>query len=684
MDLWKTSFLGQVWRGPHRRRMMGTATSFRGFWGEEGVWFASLGSKARESYYLQLTLAARLPSLAFLAGQPYPFLEDAQEICGLFADSITVSYRLWVNGCLFYSDKITDGFYNIMGLDPFLWVLCNDLDEGKRLPSLATLKEVDPSESSMEVLLIDRNGDAELKELEEKALGYYHSYGFTLELVKQLADLVSRFMGGAFHTEQAELFVQWKRSTNELKTTQGHVVIHIGSLSYGLCRHRAILFKELADSLGLPCRLAQGCKHCSSTYRTSCLVKLYNHEQSLREYVVDLIREPGHVYDPDSSINGCLLSFVPSPFKIPNSTVCPTSYTYDGSKALKLGYKGVHVVNTQHSGFLDVASSNFMDPHPKLLWNHSSIQAACREAVKSSDEIGSTEGAPSTAEVCKKTANPTKCIQNGNKVISKEANIPRCTMLEPSLAKDWLEISWNELQMKERIGAGSFGIVYRAEWHGSDVAVKVLADQDFYEGQMKEFLREVSIMNWIRHPNVILFMGAVTKPPHLSIVTEYLPRGSLYHLINRTAAGETLDQKRRLRMALDVAKGINHLHCLNPPIVHWDLKSPNLLVDKNWSVKVCDFGLSRLKANTFISSKSVGGTAEWMAPEFLRGERTDEKSDVFSFWVVLWELLTMQQPWRGLSPAQVVGAVAFQNRRLIIPQNTCAALADLINSCWAE
>ncbi|CAL5398081.1 unnamed protein product [Camellia sinensis] len=58
------------------------------------------------------------------------------------------------------------------------------------------------------------------------------------------------------------------------------------------------------------------------------------------------------------------------------------------------------------------------------------------------------------------------------------------------------------------------------------------------------------------------------------------------------------------------AKGINYLHCLSPPVVHWDLKSPNLFVDKNWTVKVCDFGLSRFKANTFISSKSVVGTVD--------------------------------------------------------------------------
>ncbi|CAL5376672.1 unnamed protein product [Camellia sinensis] len=82
--------------------------------------------------------------------------------------------------------------------------------------------------------------------------------------------------------------------------------------------------------------------------------------------------------------------------------------------------------------------------------------------------------------------------------------------------------------------------------------------------------------------------------------------GSLYRLIHRADASEVLDQRRRLRMALDV--GINYLHCLSPPVVHWDLKSPHLLVDKNLDGEVCDFGLSRFKANTFISSKSVAGT----------------------------------------------------------------------------
>lgn len=230
--------------------------------------------------------------------------------------------------------------------------------------------------------------------------------------------------------------------------------------------------------------------------------------------------------------------------------------------------------------------------------------------------------------------------------------------------------------------SGSFGTVHRADWHGSEVAVKILMEQDFLARRFKEFLREVAIMKRLRHPNIVLFMGAVIQPPNLSIVTEYLSRGSLYRLLHKPGAREMLDEKRRLSMAYDVAKGMNYLHKRNPPIVHRDLKSPNLLVDRKFTVKVCDFGLSRLKENTFLSSKTAAGTPEWMAPEVLRDEPSNEKSDIYSFGVILWELVTLQQPWSCLNPAQVVAAVGFKNRRLEIPSNVNPQVAALIESCW--
>ncbi|ONK55303.1 uncharacterized protein A4U43_UnF5270 [Asparagus officinalis] len=534
----------------------------------------------------------------------------------------TASYRLWVNGCLSFSDEVTDGFYNIMGMDPFLWAMCNESEEGRRLPTLAALRAVDLRESSMEVVLVDKAGDPGIKMLEDKALEYFYASGISLELVKKLARLVSDSMGGAFETEQGDLYRQWKSYSKQLRKRHKSVVIPIGILSFGICRHRAILFKGLADSVGLPCRIAQGCKYCTLPHRSSCLVKIGDPKQESARF-----------------------TWAWTQMMVQGQT---------GSLVAKSQYPGSNINWAKVIGHKDFDQSQFTKN-----WNGSSEIPKPPKWKEASDK-GANEGS------------------------SPNVTLPRYLSLEPSLAMDWLEISWDELEINERIGAGSFGTVYRAEWHHSDVAVKVLADQDFGEDQLKEFLREVSIMKRVRHPNVVLFMGAVTKRPHLSIVTEYLPRGSLYRLINRASSGELWDKRRRLRMALDVAKGINYLHCLNPPVVHWDLKSPNLLVDKNWSVKVCDFGLSRFKANTFISSKSVAGTPEWMAPEFLRGEPTNEKSDVYSFGVILWELLTMQQPWSGLSPAQVVGAVAFQNRRLSIPQNVSPELVALMESCWAD
>ncbi|XP_047158359.1 probable serine/threonine-protein kinase SIS8 [Vigna umbellata] len=244
---------------------------------------------------------------------------------------------------------------------------------------------------------------------------------------------------------------------------------------------------------------------------------------------------------------------------------------------------------------------------------------------------------------------------------------------------EW-EIQWEDLDIGERIGIGSYGEVYRADCNGTEVAVKKFLDQDFSGDALAQFKSEVEIMLRLRHPNVVLFMGAITRPPHFSILTEFLPRGSLYRLLHRPNI--RLDEKKRLRMALDVAKGMNYLHTSHPPIVHRDLKSPNLLVDRHWIVKVCDFGLSRMKHHTFLSSKSCAGTPEWMAPEVLRNEPANEKCDVYSFGVILWELITTRIPWKGLNPMQVVGAVGFQNKRLEIPEDVNPVVAQIIRDCW--
>ncbi|GJT19302.1 PAS domain-containing protein tyrosine kinase family protein [Tanacetum coccineum] len=134
----------------------------------------------------------------------------------------------------------------------------------------------------------------------------------------------------------------------------------------------------------------------------------------------------------------------------------------------------------------------------------------------------------------------------------------------------------------------------------------------------------------------------------------------------------------------NLAHGMNYLHHHQPPIIHRDLKSSNLLVDKNWTVKVGDFGLSRIKRETYLNTKTGKGTPQWMAPEVLRNKQADEKSDVYSYGVVLWEIVTKKIPWDNLDPVQVIGAVGFMNQRLEIPNDVNPQWASLIGSCWSR
>ncbi|KAK9723860.1 hypothetical protein RND81_05G030700 [Saponaria officinalis] len=669
----------------------------------------SWAQQTEESYQLQLALALRLSAEAACADDPNfldPMPEDTLSRLSSSGTAESISHRFWVNGCLSYFDKIPDGFYSIHGMDPYVWTMCADLQESGRIPSMETLKSVDPAiESSFEVVLIDRRSDAKLKELQNRALDM-SSKCITSEDVDQLANLVCSRLKGAASTREEDLVPIWEEFSIGLKECLGSVVVPIGSLSVGLCRHRALLFKVLADAIDLPCRIAKGCKYCDRNDATSCLVRF----GSDREYLVDLVGLPGCLCEPDSLLNGPSSISISSPLRFPRSVEPAIDFRslakqyFSDCQSLNLVFDGPStgaVLNEQDAMYhmkLGNKLSDGSNPVRSSMNDGEASQLAVhdRDSQFSEDNLGQNIGR--TPSVIRELL-PSRFVPSAQLMTQQytdsSKNSTRSSRFEASLASsraasdasldmDGLIIFWSALVMRDRIGAGSFGTVHRAEWDGSEVAVKILMEQDFHPERCKEFLREVAIMKRLRHPNIVLFMGAVTEPPNLAIVTEYLCRGSLYRLLHKSGGREELDERRRLRMAFDVAKGMNYLHKRNPPIVHRDLKSLNLLVDKNYTVKVCDFGLSRLKANTFLSSKSAAGTPEWMAPEVLRDEPSNEKSDVYSFGVILWELATLQQPWSNLNPAQVVAAVGFKCMRLEIPRNVNPQVAALIEACWAN
>ncbi|XP_042042345.1 serine/threonine-protein kinase CTR1-like isoform X1 [Salvia splendens] len=649
----------------------------------------SWAQQTEESYQLQLALALRLSSEATCADDPNlldPAPDESAYRPSSSADAI--SHRFWVNGCLSYYDKIPDGFYSIHGIDPYVWAVCSDLQESGRIPSLESMKAVDPATmSSVEVIVVDRRVDPSLRELQNQIHTKSSSSLTANEVVDQLAKIVCTRMGHAASNGEEDLIKIWKQHSDNLKDCLGSVVLPIGSVSVGLCKHRSLLFKVLADIIGLPCRIAKGCKFCNREDGSSCLVRF----ELDREYLIDLIEKPGCLSDPDSMSNGPSTISISSPLRFPRSKkVEPTIDFRLLAKQYFLEFQSLNQIFDESLAAGPVTDAGAGDPlFPRQSEKINDDRTGTPPSLSKEEDvsrkvIGSTPLKPPPPVRHKGLPGPRG---NGNKDgRSIGGNMLFQTKSSAELAFDIeeLKIHWDDLVIKERIGAGSFGTVHRAEWNDSDVAVKILMEQDFHAERFKEFLREVAIMKRLRHPNIVLLMGAVTEPPNLSIVTEYLSRGSLYRLLHKHGAREMLDERRRLSMAYDVAKGMNYLHKHNPPIVHRDLKSPNLLVDIKFTVKVCDFGLSRFKANTFLSSKSAAGTPEWMAPEVLRDEPSNEKSDVYSFGVILWELATLQQPWGNLNPAQVVAAVGFKGKRLEIPEDMNPQVAAIIVSCWAN
>merc|ERR1711916_157767 len=242
---------------------------------------------------------------------------------------------------------------------------------------------------------------------------------------------------------------------------------------------------------------------------------------------------------------------------------------------------------------------------------------------------------------------------------------------------DW-EIEMADVEFGKFLGRGAFGEVYHGIWRGTEVAIKKLLEQNLSPKALEEFQGEVEIMSKLRHPNVTLFMGACQEESSMCLLTEYLHRGSLYHVLHDPAVD--MDWKLLVKMALDAAKGMAYLHGYKPPIIHRDLKSLNLLVDTNWIVKITDFGLTTAKEASGTMTQC--GTPQWMAPEVLRNEPYDYKADVYSFAIVLWEMATRQVPYDGMNPMQVGMKVLLVGLRPTIPQYVPKAFETLIRTCW--
>ncbi|CAL9067882.1 unnamed protein product [Musa banksii] len=253
-------------------------------------------------------------------------------------------------------------------------------------------------------------------------------------------------------------------------------------------------------------------------------------------------------------------------------------------------------------------------------------------------------------------------------------------------------IKHEDLEELRELGSGTFGAVYHGKWRGTDVAIKRIKKSCFtgrsseQERLTMEFWREAEILSQLHHPNVVAFYGVVKDGPGgtMATVTEFMVNGSLRHVLLHK--DKYLDRRKRLIIAMDAAFGMEYLHSKN--IVHFDLKCDNLLVNlKDQSRPICkvgDFGLSKIRQNTLVSG-GVRGTLPWMAPELLNGSsnKVSEKVDVFSFGIVMWEILTGEEPYANMHYGAIIGGIVNNTLRPPVPATCDPEWRRLMEQCWA-
>jgi len=241
-----------------------------------------------------------------------------------------------------------------------------------------------------------------------------------------------------------------------------------------------------------------------------------------------------------------------------------------------------------------------------------------------------------------------------------------------------------EVQLGEILNQGGFSVVHKGTWHGTKVAVKKLFDPNISHELLAEFDNEVQKLEMLRHPNILMPLALHRKPPALCLIMELCEGGSYYQLLHTphqfcSATGPiSLGFQENMNILDPAATALTFLHARG--IAHRDIKSHNVLLSPHLEVKLCDFGLSRLKSELMTGSMQFAGTPNYMAPEVFRNAKYTESVDVFAFGTMMWEVMANDIPFANLDPADIRERVV-EGRMLEMPA-VPKEMQQLIRGCW--
>ncbi|KAG7509540.1 mitogen-activated protein kinase kinase kinase 7 isoform X2 [Solea senegalensis] len=256
--------------------------------------------------------------------------------------------------------------------------------------------------------------------------------------------------------------------------------------------------------------------------------------------------------------------------------------------------------------------------------------------------------------------------------------LPPADMIETPPGYPFEEINYENIEVEEVVGRGAFGVVCKAKWKGKDVAIKTIES----ESERKAFSVELRQLSRVNHPNIVKLYGSCKSP--VCLVMEYAEGGSLYNVLHGAEPLPYYTASHAMSWCLQCSQGVAYLHGMKPKaLIHRDLKPPNLLLVAGGTVlKICDFGTA-CDIQTHMTNNK--GSAAWMAPEVFEGNNYSEKCDVFSWGIILWEVITRRKPFDEIGgPAFRIMWAVHNGTRPPLIKNLPKPIESLMTRCWSK
>ncbi|KAM8725180.1 mitogen-activated protein kinase kinase kinase 7 isoform 2-T2 [Acanthopagrus schlegelii] len=256
--------------------------------------------------------------------------------------------------------------------------------------------------------------------------------------------------------------------------------------------------------------------------------------------------------------------------------------------------------------------------------------------------------------------------------------LPSADILETPPGYPFEEINYEDIEVEEVVGRGAFGVVCKAKWKGKDVAIKTIES----ESERKAFIVELRQLSRVNHPNIVKLYGSCHSP--VCLVMEYAEGGSLYNVLHGAEPLPYYTASHAMSWCFQCSQGVAYLHGMKPKaLIHRDLKPPNLLLVAGGTVlKICDFGTA-CDIQTHMTNNK--GSAAWMAPEVFEGNNYSEKCDVFSWGIILWEVITRRKPFDEIGgPAFRIMWAVHNGTRPPLIKNLPKPIESLMTRCWSK